>query len=41
MIKSIAKIPLQRRVPPVPGDIEAEMTSEDIGSPVVEAGFYG
>lgn len=41
MIRSVAKIPLQRRVPPVPGDIESEQVSEDLGSPTVGTGFYG
>jgi hypothetical protein len=41
MIGSVSKIALQRRTPPVPGDIQAEMAVEDLNSPTVGAGFYG
>jgi hypothetical protein len=41
MIESVRKIPLQRRTPPVPGDIDAERVTEDVMSPVIEARFYG
>jgi hypothetical protein len=41
MIRTVSKIPIQRRTPPVPGDIEAEMAVEDHHSPTVGASFYG
>jgi hypothetical protein len=41
MIGSVSKIALQRRTPPVPGDIQAETAREDADSPTVEAVFYG
>jgi hypothetical protein len=42
MISGVFKIPLQRRTPPVPGDVESENVLEDIESPTIEAGgFYG
>jgi hypothetical protein len=41
MIESVRKIPLQRRTPPVPGDIDAERVMEDLNSPPVGADFYG
>ena len=41
MVGSVSKIALQRRTPPVPGDIQAEMASEDMNSPIVGTGFYG
>jgi hypothetical protein len=41
MVRSVSKIALARRTPPVPGDIQAEMVQEDMQSPTVEAAFYG
>jgi hypothetical protein len=41
MISGVFKIPISRRTPPVPGDIQEEATSEDYESPTVEAAFYG
>jgi hypothetical protein len=41
MVRSVSKIALQRRTPPVPGDIQAEMAIEDLNSPTVGAAFYG
>jgi hypothetical protein len=41
MIASVSKIPLQRRAPDLPGDVQAEMVTEDYQSPTVEARFYG
>lgn len=41
MMQGVFKIPIARRTPPVPGDIQEERASEDVDSPVVEAAFYG
>jgi hypothetical protein len=41
MIRSVSKIAIQRRTPPVPGDIQAEIAMEDPDSPSVVAAFYG
>lgn len=41
MIANVAKIPLQRRTPDLPGDVQAEQATEDYNSPTVEARFYG
>jgi hypothetical protein len=41
MIGSVAKIALKRQTPPVPGDIQEEITQPDLESPTVEAAFYG
>jgi hypothetical protein len=41
MIGSVSKIALQRRTPPVPGDVQAEMVREDLDSPTVGTSFYG
>ena len=41
MIGSVSKIALQRKTPPVPGDIDSERVTEDLESPTVGTGFYG
>jgi hypothetical protein len=41
MVRSVSKIALQRRTPPVPGDIQAERVTEDLNSPSIEPSFYG
>jgi hypothetical protein len=41
MMSGVYKIALQRRTPPVPGDIQAERVLEDTDSPPVGADFYG